>query len=103
MSEKIWHCNLKHSDVKRVFPEDNYWVKVLTDWCELNYCEPEGVQNILKQLLWYNSNLLIDNKPYFIDKAYDEGIMYIKDLIDPESNQIRIDELNIKYSACRMV
>lgn len=63
IKEFIWHCNFKPEHTKHIYnlEGDTFWFQVLYAWAKYNFRLPEDVDEILKQRIWYNSSLLIDN------------------------------------------
>ena len=87
LREKIWEVNLAAEDVKHLFKSD-FWTDVLTAWCKLNFNPQENVNNFSNQIIWYNSLMRIQNKPYIIENAAKEGLMYVGQLINIEGGFI---------------
>ena len=91
LRERIWQCNLYKKDVSCTFPK-SYWREVLTTWCELNYKSPQGKQNILKEIVWYNSHLKAGDNVLFYSKWYPK-IVTIGDLVNSEGMFIDFNEI----------
>ena len=79
LKEHIWQCNLTVSHIVQLFPE-NFWVDVLKSWASINYTLE--VLNPENQIIWYNSHILIDGKPFFWAEAFDKGLKYVKQLFE---------------------
>ena len=60
--------------------ESKFWESVLTAWCELNYKTPETKSEIINQVLWYNSEIKINNRMIYYPELYDRGVSYLKDI-----------------------
>ena len=79
----IWKCNLHSKDVKKlVIKNCSIWVDILQCWCEYNYTEPNTPEEILSQMIWYNSNIRINNLPFLNKNLMDIGIVHVRDLVD---------------------
>jgi hypothetical protein len=74
-------CNIKFKDLPFKFAEDSMWNEIWREWCMENYKEPEGIEEILEQNLWYNSNILIQGKVQLWKRWEEAGIKWIADLI----------------------
>ena len=81
LHQLIWKCNLKPKDVKRLFTEQTMWTKMLSAWAEINYSEPQTCEQMLGEFIWYNSNLVCSNKPFLLNNWFQNGILFIEDLI----------------------
>ena len=55
-------------------------------WLHFQYHPPEGPNDILSQILWLNSNILIEGKPLFFPTLIKNGIIFVNDLIDPKGS-----------------
>ena len=86
----IWVGNLKASDIDlvRIGNKGNVWDNILSAWCSYNYREPNTVEEIMNQPLWYNSHIRRQNRPFVIRVLYNKGIAYIKDIVDTEHGQV---------------
>ena len=66
MGMTIFECNLSKIHVKKCFGYDNsLWIEILEGWCEINYHAPSDKTQIRNEILWYNSNLLLNNNPLY--------------------------------------
>ena len=68
----------------------NYWqnFKLLTD-------NDKAAQN---QIIWNNSNILVDGKPILYNSWLTNGIMYIKDLLAEDKNFLSLAGLKAKFN-----
>ena len=75
----IWRCNLHSLDAEKIFPK-TFWADILWDWCVINYQVPIDKSMVLDQVLWYNSNLTMQNTPFFFKHWFVKGIINIWNL-----------------------
>ena len=67
-------------DTKRLFCYKNniplFYINIVQEWCH-------NVETKIPRCLfiWYNKDIMIDNKPFFIKTFYEMGIRYVGDLI----------------------
>ena len=82
LRELIWAANLSPRDIPGLFVE-SYWREVLFEWAKETYVDASRVTgyDILEQMLWYNSNILVRAKPVFYRKWYEAGIVYIMHIV----------------------
>ena len=73
----IWQVNLRPEDVHTLNIHNEFWVHVLESWCTFNYWNEFCLEN---QILWMNSRIRVDNKPFLWKNAYSEGLLYIHQL-----------------------
>ena len=60
LGEDIWRCSLYEWDVKTLNIANPFWEDVLYSWNTYNSHHERRIEN---QLIWYNSNIRIQNKP----------------------------------------
>ena len=92
-------CNLSSTDINKVckFNQSSFWYEVFSIWGDWNYDPyPVHKEQILKQPLWYNSLLKIQNKHLFYRNWYNHEIGYVSDLIQHD-NWITCNEIYVKY------
>ena len=108
LKENIWRCNLKKCDVKKLEFKSGIWQDILTYWCDYNFVDAvQSANEAVNQVLWFNSLLRIENKPYFFSKAYQEGLLTVGQLIDPQGNILSHEELRLFFGLdvmqCNMI
>ena len=77
LKENIWRCNLSPKDVKYLKIKSEFWKDVLTSWCEYNYRNWTRAEN---QIIWYNSDIKINNKVFMWNDMYEKGLLYVHQL-----------------------
>ena len=78
---------------------DTFLREVLEVWCEINYqgCELSS-QTFFKSTIWFNSDIRIDNKPFFFKEWHQKGIVCIEHLTNSKSGFLSLKEFREKYS-----
>ena len=79
LGEDIWRCNLYKKDIVKMKSKSDFWKDVLVAWNKYNICEGRKVEN---QLIWYNSEIRIQDKPFFWRDMYRNGLKYIYQLYE---------------------
>ena len=96
--EKIWECNLDKKDVREVNVQNKYWLQILENWCEYHYKEKGSYPGWETSILWYNSEIRIENKPIRpIKRWLEKGIMHVRDLLKPNSEFKTLEEIKNGY------
>ena len=83
----------KNSSVLQKLP--TFYKNILLNWNEVK--NEYGKESINDVLLWHNNNITINNKPFFWKSQYDNGIKFIRDIIDAEGNFLSSDEISKKH------
>ena len=73
----IFKCNLKVDHVKEMNILSPFWHDVMYSWCKFNFSYNKPVR---QQTIWYNSNVLINKKVCYIDRAYSKGLLWVYQL-----------------------
>ena len=85
LRQHIWLCNLNCKDIKARFDAKDFWVQVLIAWSKINVRNPQSCQEI-REFLWLNSNIRINNKPVVWNHWLKKDLLYIKDIVDENGN-----------------
>jgi hypothetical protein len=95
----LFKCNLFHKHVKNLHIDNNFVKEMLEAWCKYNFKNTEEVENtsVGREIIWYNSNILINKEPFCNKKLLTKGLMYIQDLFDAEGLPLTVDTLKTKY------
>ena len=96
LRESIWRCNLKSKEVNKCFLP-SIWRNILQAWCELNYKEPENKTHVLDQVLWYNSNIKVGNKPFVWKGWVSKNIILVRDIVDGTGRFLRGEQLGVGW------
>ena len=75
----FWECNFNPNDVKQFKCKNTSWHQILIAWANYNFSESSQIEEIANQIVWYNSHIKAAGRMFFCSKAYDAGILYIKD------------------------
>ena len=77
VGELIWKCNLSKKDIKQqTRVKSTFWADVLYAWSDLTYSEWTHKNHVI----WYNSNIRIDGKPFFWKSMYERGLVFVEQL-----------------------
>ena len=79
LGDNIWRCRLCREDIKELKIKNQFWKDVLKCWSEYNYHHDFRVEN---QLIWYNSNIRIKNRPFMWNDIYSKGLSYVYQLFE---------------------
>ena len=58
-----------------------FYKQVLESWYEMQDVDCKNEKDIMKQRLWFNKYILVENKPIFIETLYNKSITRICDLL----------------------
>ena len=59
----LFEAQLHYKDIPVMCPLTNFWTDTLKCWCQLNYEKSISKAQVENLVLWYNSNIRIENKP----------------------------------------
>ena len=80
----IWEIQLGKKDCIKLFSKDNFWKEMLCKKSELNCKGVNHGANIREQLIWFNSEIRIQNKPVFYEDWYASKNRKVGDLLDDQ-------------------
>ena len=90
MGDLIWEIQLQKEDIQHITKRNNFWVNVLESWSIFTFAPPASRDQVLNQIIWMNSNILIDNKPILIQSWFNKKLIRIKDLLDENDDLLSI-------------
>ena len=76
----IWlgNCYNKCNITKIINP---FWNEILKIWSKLPRSDPQTIEDILSEPIWYNEKIITNNIPLFKRSLHEKNINYINDLI----------------------
>ena len=81
LKEKIWSCSMNVADVKYFFNDINFWKQVLEAWFEFKNIS-DGLTTPQQQILWLNSSIRINNRPFLWITPLRKGLLTVVQLVD---------------------
>ena len=101
LKELIWACNLHKNDIRvlDIGKQHVFWEQVIEGWCMYHYSSEIETQH--DQILWFNSNMRVQNKPVWWPKAWRAGLKYISQLFY-QGDFIPNEELKSKFNLTHM-
>ena len=94
----LWRCNLNCRDIDKIMKTDDaFWKETLEAWCNFNF-DPNLA---LDHRLWWNSLIIVDNKPVLWINCIKKGLLFSSQLIE-NGKFISIDEARSRYGLTDM-
>lgn len=56
--------------------------ETIQSWLQFQFYPPVEAESILQQIKWLNANVLIEDKPIFVERMYKKGIMFMNDIVN---------------------
>ena len=92
LKEVLWDCNINYTDIDLIITKNSFWKDVLGSWAKYNFIIPHDANTISQQVIWFNSHLRIANKPFFFKKAFQNGVIRIKDILNENGAFLAYDD-----------
>ena len=74
-----------------------FFKQALQSWLQFQFHPPEKIEQILQQILWLNSNVLVDKIPAFMGKMFEKGILFLNDIVNCNGRVMSFMELSELY------
>ena len=82
LKEIIWQINIHPRDIGILGFPNSFWSEVLEVYAEITFHEPQNAEEVLNQVIWYNSHMRIGNAPIKVNKELiDRDIIFVHDLV----------------------
>ena len=75
-----------------------FYREVFNCWYNLRSSNCNSSNDVMKQIIWFNKNLLVESRPIYIEKLYNKSVKYVNDLLDENGNFLTINALNHLYN-----
>jgi hypothetical protein len=92
--DEFLKCSLQIQDIDKKMPL--FYKEIFTYWFELKTA-PITKFDIQREVVWNNRHIQIGNKTVYYETLYNNGVVYIKDLLDQQGNLLSYRELTNKY------
>ena len=94
----IFKCNLNAKHCKTLKVPESFWLEILTTWCKYHHYEPQDQEEVLDQIIWYNSHLLVQGKPIKPTEQESSSTMYkISDILDENCKFLSLKEIRERH------
>ena len=105
LRDLIWKCNLNEDAINILFGKEEveFWSNVLKSWSKIHYHIPSTKTEVLNEIIWYNTNIRISNKPILWEKWFKKGILKVGDIIDEEGNWRDMSNLESNWLETHMI
>ena len=91
----IFKCNLDAKDTEKLDIKSRFLKDILLAWSNVNF--KDVISNIGKEILWNNTNIKSNIKPFFLHDWADKGIVFIEHIYDYRNKQFLASMKYITY------
>lgn len=92
----IWKLNTRPSDFPFHLLKNNFLQDVVEAWLDLRQNYP--CSHFMSQIIWFNSEIKINNKCVFYQSWLEAGILTIKDLCSDDGNFLTFQSFKLRFS-----
>jgi hypothetical protein len=91
---------VKHNLVMADYPgfKDKFYTEMWHTWSEINFREPNGIEQICRQRICNNSNIKVDCRPINNPEWTNNDMTFIKDIISEKGTILTETNINRKYN-----
>lgn len=89
----LFNCNFKQSDVNT---GNDFINDICHAWAVCNFKIPSC--DFDQQILWNNSNIKVNNKIVLYKQWYDNGVTYVKDILDGDNNFLSFAQFQNQFN-----
>ena len=102
----LWKCQFVKADIGYILPQTSskFWKDTVETCADINFNDLISSDQVLNQILWYNSNIHRNGVTFCINTWMLKGILHIKDLLTENGAWLMFREFCDKYSVeCNFV
>jgi len=81
----IFKCNLNAKDTEKLEIKSRCLKDILLAWSNVNF--KDDISNIGKEIIWNNTNIKSNIKPFFLQDWADKGTVFIEHIYDYRNKQ----------------
>ena len=85
MGTIFWDCQLKSTDLWEIKIQDPFWRSVVKAWFNFTWLPELNDNQIMSQIIWYNSRIRVNDRIIQNAKATNAGLIYVVQLYVGES------------------
>ena len=78
--------------------KSDFYKQVLNAWYQLKDFKCVNASDVRREFIWLNKNIIVENKPLFIKRMYQNCICTINDILDNEGNFLPLEYLTLKFN-----
>ena len=95
---KIFQCNLHRKHCKILRMNESFWYDIVLSWCKYHCYNLQDQEEVLKQILWYNSHLLVRGEPIKPTKLdLNCTLQTVSDILDGNNEFLTIQQINDRH------
>lgn len=79
-----------------------FYVGMLLEYRKLQEPVPCTSVQMLRETVWFNSNITVNKRTVFDERMYNCGIKYVGDLVDGRGKMLTYEKFNREYPACNI-
>ena len=83
--DELIKINFNRTIFKNLSPSP-FFKDMIQAWLHFQYFPPESVDAILQQMIWFNSNILINRLPILWEHFVEKSIIFVNDVMDLNGN-----------------
>ena len=93
----LWDLYLDSKHINQLF-RPSFWRDALLEWFKYQQKVPESRTEIMQQVLWFNSNICIKEKPVYHKGWHEAGITRISDIVNENGTFLKYDDIKQKHN-----
>ena len=96
LGNDFWSCTINLTDIELVVSDmPPFWADVVRAWFYFTWqtCQIKMRNDVLQQIIWFNSNIKVNNKWLSKISAIESGLLRVRDIVDTNGNFIPYNQL----------
>jgi hypothetical protein len=86
-------------EIKKEKVTNMFWKDVLCSWALVQKNQKlQNTEDIQGLNIWYNTNILLNNKPFIYKNFINKGVIFISDILDEEGDFLTFESFTNKYN-----
>ena len=96
----VWELNISRNDINSLQLPMSFWKEVWQHWSDIHFTNKIEELSISEEIIWFNSNIRIDNEICYHPRALAAGLKKLDDIMTNSGELMAYEQMITKFGTC---